>query len=105
MTRLPTLSVLAVAGFVALAIGAAADRLASSADADVARGTEDVFAHGLQAREIPPRQGPQRWTTERAVFTFKYLPRGSATLEVAVHGQREAVTVVCDGVILGQVCR
>src|SRR5688572_25880561 len=34
--------------------------------ADVARGSDDAFARGLFPRELLERQGPMRWTRERA---------------------------------------
>jgi hypothetical protein len=49
--------------------------------ADVSRGSEDAFAEGLHVREIPPRGTPQRWTRERTVVSFRYLPAGPARVE------------------------
>jgi len=93
----------AVAVCLALLAAAALDRLAPAPAADVGRGSEDAFASGLHRREIPPRQGPQRWTTDRAVVAFRDVPAGPATLEVRLHGQRGPVTVAADGVVLGTI--
>src|SRR6185503_7798174 len=70
--------------------------------ADVARGSEEAFGRGLQRRELPPGIGPLRWTTARAAFTFRDLPREAATLIVEIRDARGPVTVVADGVILGR---
>jgi hypothetical protein len=70
--------------------------------AEVARGTEEAFGRGLHRRELPPGAGPQRWTTARAAFTFRDLPRTSATLIVEIRDARGPVTVVADGMILGR---
>lgn len=86
---------------VALAASAALDRLAPFPTADVLRGSEDAFARGLQNRELPPRQAPARWTTPRAVFRFRHLPRGPAVVVVAVHDQRGPVAVAAGGIVLG----
>ena len=67
------------------------------------RGSEDAFASGLHRREIPPRQGPQRWTTDKAAVVFRDVPAGPAPLEVRLRGQRGPVTVAADGVVLGAV--
>jgi len=93
----------AVAAALALLVAAAMDRLAPPPAADVGRGSEDAFASGLHRREIPPRQGPQRWTTDRAVVAFRDVPAGPAALEVRLHGQRGPVTVAADGVVLGAI--
>ncbi len=77
------------------------DRTAPFPSADVARGSEDAFASGLQARELPPREPPRRWTAERAVFRFHRLPAGPLTLEVALHGQRGPVAVAAGGAVVG----
>lgn len=71
--------------------------------ADVARGSEDAFAHGLQQRELPAGSGPQRWTEARARFTFRDLPPGPMTLRVEVRDARGPVTVVADGIVLGRI--
>ena len=71
--------------------------------ADVARGTEEAFAAGLHRRELPPRQAPLRWTTDRVTLAFDHLPGGDAELEVALAGHRGPVVVAADGVILGLV--
>lgn len=93
----------AAAALVALLIALATDRFAPLPAADVGRGSEEAFASGLHRREIPPRQGPQRWTTGRAVIAFRDVPAGPATLEVRLHGQRGPVTVAADGVVLGTI--
>jgi hypothetical protein len=93
----------AAAALFALLAAAALDRLAPPPAADVGRGSEDAFAAGLHRREIPPRQGPQRWTTEKAVVVFHDVPAGPATLDVRLRGQRGPVAVAADGVLLGAV--
>jgi len=71
--------------------------------ADVARGSEEAFGRGLHRRELPPGIGPQRWTTARAAFTFRDLPRtGGANLIVEIRDARGPVTVVADGLIVGR---
>lgn len=90
-------------GALALAFLAAVamDGLAPFPAADVGRGSEEAFARGLHLREIPPRQGPQRWTTEKAVVVFRDVPAGPATVEVRLRGQQGPVAVVADGVVVG----
>ncbi|HEU0107470.1 MAG TPA: hypothetical protein VFT38_14925, partial [Vicinamibacteria bacterium] len=77
-------------------------RLGPPPAADVARGSEEAFGRGLQRRELPPGAGPQRWTTAHAAFTFRDLPRTSATLTVEIRDARGPVTVVADGVVVGR---
>jgi hypothetical protein len=102
---MPSRASLLAAAFAAL-LGACAatvlDRRAPPPSADVARGSEEAFATGLQQRELggQPRV-PLRWTGGRAVFRFVYLTPGPRVLEVACHGHREAVAVVAEGAILG----
>jgi MYXO-CTERM domain-containing protein len=69
--------------------------------ADVARGSDDAFARGLFPRELLERQGPMRWTRERAFVRFHMLPSGPGTLEVVARGHRSPVTVLVDGTPLG----
>jgi hypothetical protein len=90
-----------LAAVVALLAAVVLDRTSPPPSADVSRGSEDVFAAGLQPREIPPRQGPQRWMGTEARFRFRNLPAGPGRLEVALHGHRTAVAVAVDGVVLG----
>jgi hypothetical protein len=92
---------LGLAALLSTGVGQLAGALSPAPSADVGRGTEEVFASGLHAREIPPRQAPQRWTTDRATFVFRNLAKGPATLEVVLDGQRGPVAVVCDGVTVG----
>jgi hypothetical protein len=94
----------AVAAIVFLSMVAAAvlTRLGPAPAADVARGSEEAFGRGLHRRELPPGIGPQRWTTARAAFTFRDLPRTGATLIVEIRDARGPVTVVADGVIVGR---
>jgi len=94
----------AIAAVVLLSVVAAfvLTRLAPAPAADVARGSEEAFGRGLHRRELPPGIGPQRWTTARAAFTFRDLPRTSATLVVEIRDARAPVTVAADGVILGR---
>ena len=94
----------AIAAVVLLSVVAAVvlTRLGPAPAADVARGSEEAFGRGLHRRELPPGIGPQRWTTARAAFTFRDLPRTSATLFVEIRDARAPVTVAADGVILGR---
>jgi len=94
----------AIAAVVLLSVVAAVvlTRLGPAPTADVARGSEEAFGRGLHRRELPPGIGPQRWTTARAAFTFRDLPRTSATLVVEIRDARAPVTVAADGVILGR---
>jgi len=94
---------LAVAALWALLTAVLTDRLAPLPAADVGRGSEEAFASGLQQREIPPRQGPQRWTTDRAVMLFRDVPAGPGTLEVRLRGNRGPVTVAVNGAVVGSV--
>jgi hypothetical protein len=88
-------------------VGAAASvvvvRTAPAPAADVSRGSEDAFVHGLHVREIPPRGKAQRWTRERTVVSFRHLQPGPAAVEVQVRGQRGPVVVAADGVVLGTI--
>ena len=86
---------------IALAAAVAMDRRAPFPAADVGRGSEEAFARGLDRREIPPREGPQRWTGEKAVVVFHDVPAGPAILEVRLRGQRGPVVVAADGVVVG----
>jgi hypothetical protein len=97
----PTGTALAAAALVGGIAAAALDRWAPAPSADVAHGTEDAFAKGLQRRELPPRQAPLRWTTDRPTFTFTNLPAGEAELEVAAAGHRGSILVATDGVVVG----
>ena len=101
-TRPLALATLAVAAWGA-AGGALLVRKAPSPTAEVARGSEDAFASGLQPRELPPRQPPIRWTRERAVFRFRHLDAGPHRLEVSVRDHRSPVAVVVGGAILARV--
>ena len=79
------------------------DRLAPPPAADVGRGSEEAFARGLERREIPPREGPQRWTGEKAVVVFRDVPAGPGVLEVRLRGQRGPVAVAANGVVVGAI--
>src|ERR1700730_593806 len=94
----------AVAAVVVLSAMAAVGltRLGPPPAADVARGSEEAFGRGLHRRELPPGAGPQRWTTARAAFTFRDLPRTSPILTVEIRDARGPVTVVADGVVVGR---
>jgi hypothetical protein len=98
-----TRAALAAAALAALAAAAVVHRLAPDPSADVARGTEDAFASGLHRRELPPRQPPLRWTTDRVLVRFAHLPAGAAQVDVALAGHRGPVVVACDGVVIGVV--
>lgn len=97
------------AAVVAAAVAAATaatvvDRTAPPPAADVAVGTEACFGSGLFGRELPaPRRLPQRWTTERALFRFRELPRGPVRIRIEVHGQRAPVAVAAQGRALGTI--
>ena len=79
-------------------------RLGPPPSADVARGTESLFAEGLSGRELSgPDRRPQRWTTARARLRFEDLPEGELQVDVVVHGHRSPVVVSADGVVLGTV--
>ncbi len=93
----------AVAALVAAALGTAVDRLGPAASADVARGGETAFAHGLQPREMVPGRGPQRWTSPQARFLLRDLPGGPAEMDVRLHGQRTPVVIAVDGVVIGTI--
>ena len=94
---------LAAAAAWSLVLAALVDRLAPPPAADVARGSEEAFASGLHRREIPPRQAPQRWTTERTVVVFRDVPAGPGSLEVRLRGNRGRVTVAVNGAVIGSV--
>jgi hypothetical protein len=103
MPPLPIRAALAAALLVAATAGGAVATFSPPPAADARRGSEDAFASGLHRRELPPRQAPIRWTTDRASFRFRHLPRGPAHLEVAVAGHRGRVIVVSDGVVVGTI--
>ncbi|HUG53619.1 MAG TPA: hypothetical protein VMR21_08455 [Vicinamibacteria bacterium] len=87
----------------AVAASAAWSGLGPSPSADVARGTEDAFGRGLHRRELPPGGAPQRWTTERASFTFHGLAGAPLAVTVQIRDARGPVAIVSDGVVLGRV--
>src|SRR5262245_490248 len=86
-----------------LLAGAAVDRWAPVPAAEVARGGEDAFASGLQARELPPGKAPQRWTEPQARFVFERVPPGPARLEVAVQHHRTPVSVTANGALVASI--
>ncbi len=86
---------------VASVAGVLVDGYGPPPSADVARGSEDAFASGLQRRELPPGGGPVRWTRLRARLRFERLPLGPAVLEVRLAGHQSPVTVYAGGVRLG----
>jgi hypothetical protein len=102
---IPSSRAAAVLGASLLAVVAAVamDRLAPPPAADVGRGSEEAFARGLERREIPPREGPQRWTGEKAVVVFRDVPAGPGVLEVRLRGQRGPVAVAANGVVVGAI--
>jgi len=79
------------------------DRLAPYPSADVARGSEEAFASGLELREFTPGplRRPQRWTGARVEVGFLNLPQGPRTLEIALHQHRQPIVVAVDGAIVG----
>jgi hypothetical protein len=97
----PRLAAVAAAALAGALAAVAVARTAPAPAADVARGTEEAFARGLHAREIPPGAKPHRWTLERTVVSFRHLPAGPAVVDVQVRGHRGPVVVVADGVVLG----
>ncbi len=100
----PRPSLAAVACFaIAAAAGAAFayERWAPMPSAEVARASEGAFADGVHPRELQPRSQPIRWTSPRAFVRFRDVPRGPATLRVALHGQAGPVAVAASGVLLG----
>ena len=101
MGRATTTTALVAAVLVGAGAAAVLNRWAPAPSADVGRGTEEAFAAGLHRRELPPRQAPIRWTTNRATFSFENLSPGPGELEVALAGHRGPVIVACDGVVLG----
>lgn len=101
MGRTATGAALVAAALIGASAAAILDRWSPAPSADVARGTEDAFGTGLQRRELPPRQAPLRWTTDRAAFAFDHLPEGEAELEVALAGHHGPVVVAADGVVVG----
>ncbi len=92
---------LVAAALVGAAAAAALHWWSPPPSADVARGTEEAFGAGLHRRELPPRQAPLRWTTDRVTFAFDHLPRGDAELEIALAGHHGPVIVAADGVVVG----
>jgi hypothetical protein len=104
--RLSSRMAVVVASLVALVAAAISNRVAPAPAADVAAGTETCFGSGLFGRELPPpARTPQRWTTERAAFRFRDLPRGPLRVRVEVHGQRAPVVVAVEGQVVGAIPR
>lgn len=101
--RLSAKAAVLVACVAALGAALVLDRWSPPPSADVARGSEACFATGLFERELVKPAGIQRWTSERALFLFRYLPQGPLTLTIEVHGQRAPVVVVAAGAILGTI--
>jgi hypothetical protein len=96
--RLATLLV-ALSGLLAAAM---LDRLSPVPSADVARGSEDAFASGLEPREFSgPLRAPARWTRASTLLRFRNLPPGPRSLEVAVDAVQGPILAAVDGVILG----
>jgi hypothetical protein len=91
-----------VVSLAALFSAVALDRFAPFPSADVARGSEEAFASGLEPRELEgPLRVPARWTGARAHVRFRNVPPGPRSLEVTAHQQRGPLVVAVDGVILG----
>jgi hypothetical protein len=99
------LGAVAIAAACGLLAGVAVDRWAPPPSADVLKGTEDVFAQGLNWRELPPRGAPLRWTEPRAVLTFRDLPPGPASVELVIRSHAAPVTVAANGVRVTEVER
>src|SRR5262249_29236913 len=89
-----------LAALVSIVVAAFVDLRSPDPSADVSLGSEEAFARGLHRREIPPRSRPQRWTSERSLFSFRDVP-GARTLEVRLHNQRTPIVVAVDGVVVG----
>ena len=100
-----TASATAAALVVALVAAMAVHAVSPDPQADSARGTEDAFASGLHLRELPPRQAPIRWTTDRARLRFDHVPARPAFLDVAIAGHQGTVVVAVDGVVVGTIPR
>jgi hypothetical protein len=91
-----------VVSLAALLCAVALDRAAPFPSADVARGSEEAFATGLELREMTgPQKTPERWTSGRVEIDFRNLPAGDRRLEVALHQHRQPILVVAEGVIVG----
>jgi hypothetical protein len=103
MPPLSSRAALAAAVLLAAAAAWGVYAVAPPPAADVSRGSEDAFATGLHRRELPPRQAPIRWTTDRATFRFRHLPIGPAFVEIAAAGHRETILVVSEGVVVGAI--
>jgi hypothetical protein len=69
--------------------------------ADVRRGSEGVFARGLEPREIEEGVVRRRWARDAVVAEFTHLPPGPLDVEITVRGHRHPVVVSADGVVLG----
>jgi hypothetical protein len=76
-------------------------RRAPPPSADVARGSEEPFAEGLQPREFDAAGLPHRWTGRRLHLRFRNLPPVAATLQLTIRGQRNPVAVAADGAVVG----
>src|SRR5437899_7169409 len=85
----------------ALLLAASLARWGPDPSADVSRGGETAFAHGLERREIVPGRGPQRWTSPHVQLFFRDLPAGPGQIELRLRGQRTAVGIAVDGVTAG----
>jgi hypothetical protein len=91
---------LAISALAAALAAVLAARFAPPPAADVARGSEEPFAEGLQPREFDAAGLPHRWTGRRLHLRFRNLPPVSATLQLAIHGQRSPVAVAADGAVV-----
>ncbi len=103
MGRAATGTALVAAAVLGAAAAAIVQRWSPPPSADVARGTEEAFAKGLQRRELPPRHAPIRWTTDRVALAFEHVAGKEAELEVALAGHQGPVVVAADGVVVGVV--
>jgi hypothetical protein len=95
------ITALAVSSSIATGAALLVDRRAPPPTASVALGTEGVFGSGLDERE--QGQTAIRWTKERALFRFRHLPGGPATVIVEVRAHRDWVAVLADGRTLGTI--
>jgi hypothetical protein len=90
----------AISALMAVLAAAIVPHLAPPPAADVARGSEEPFAEGLQPREFDAAGLPHRWTGRRLHLRFRNLPSVPATLQLAIRGHRSAVAVAADGAVV-----
>src|SRR5712691_5175945 len=99
--RSGTARAFAVSALTAALAATVSARFAPPPSADVARGSEESFAEGLQPREFDAAGLPHRWTGRRLHLRFRNLPPVAATLQLTIRGQRNPVAVAADGAVVG----